>query len=69
MVLVVAYTTHISRKAISSALLTNGDETTVEMAADPDVAELLRWGQAWGGAGIGIGGGLGEVSAAARAAC
>ncbi|EFN56633.1 hypothetical protein CHLNCDRAFT_144423 [Chlorella variabilis] len=42
MVVIVAYTTHISRKAISSALLTSGDEQTVEMAADPDVAELLR---------------------------
>ena len=44
MVVIVAYTTHISRKAISSALLTSGDEQTVEMAADPDVAELLRCG-------------------------
>ncbi|KAL4854310.1 TVP38/TMEM64 family membrane protein [Chlorella vulgaris] len=42
MVLIVVYTTHISRKAISNALLTSSDEQTVEMAADPDVAELLR---------------------------
>jgi hypothetical protein len=42
MVLIVVYTTHISRKAISNALLTSSDEQTVEMAVDPDVAELLR---------------------------
>ena len=43
MVVIVWYTTHLSRTAISTALLTSGDETAVEAVADPDVTELLRW--------------------------
>lgn len=43
MVAIVWYTTHLSRKAISTALVSGGDEQVAEMATDPDVAELLRW--------------------------
>ncbi|KAL4444259.1 hypothetical protein ABPG75_011996 [Micractinium tetrahymenae] len=42
MVVIVWYTTHLSRKAISTALVSGGDEQVAEMATDPDVAELLR---------------------------
>lgn len=42
MIVIVWYTTHLSRKAISNALLTSSDETTVEAVADTEVAELLR---------------------------
>ncbi|KAL4441498.1 hypothetical protein ABPG77_002002 [Micractinium sp. CCAP 211/92] len=42
MVAIVWYTTHLSRKAISTALVSGGDEQVAEMATDPDVAELLR---------------------------
>lgn len=43
MVVIVWYTTHLSRTAISNALLASGDEGAVEAVADPDVTELLRW--------------------------
>lgn len=42
MVVIVWYTTHLSRKAISNALLTGGDEVAIETVADTEVAELLR---------------------------
>lgn len=44
MVVIVWYTTHLSRKAISTALVSGGDGQMAEMATDPDVAELLRQG-------------------------
>jgi hypothetical protein len=42
MVIIVWYTTHLSRKAISNALLTGSDEVAIETMADTEVAELLR---------------------------
>ncbi len=47
MVVIVWYTTHLSRKAISNALLTGGDEVAIETVADTEVAELLRCAAWW----------------------